>query len=100
MVSVTADERDLLTHVSRWGSDGYPVKRVGSRHWSWSYRDSINTPAVYKTKREAVASFEAYHSMILDRLAGRVSIQVDKDWCFVCDRPKNDCACVENGGNY
>lgn len=27
----------------------------------------------------------------------------DKDaavWCFVCDRPKYDCGCVESGGNY
>lgn len=23
-----------------------------------------------------------------------------QEWCFVCDRPKNDCACVENGGTY
>lgn len=21
-------------------------------------------------------------------------------WCFTCDRPKADCACVENGGTY
>jgi hypothetical protein len=72
VINVTSDEHDLLNHISMWGSEGYPIKRVGSRHWSWSYRDSINTPAVYKTKREAVASFEAYHSILLDRLAGRI----------------------------
>lgn len=22
------------------------------------------------------------------------------EWCAVCGRPKNDCGCVENGGNY
>jgi hypothetical protein len=22
------------------------------------------------------------------------------EWCFTCDRPENDCGCVENGGNY
>ena len=21
-------------------------------------------------------------------------------WCFTCDRPQADCACVENGGTY
>lgn len=21
-------------------------------------------------------------------------------WCFTCDRPNADCACVENGGTY
>lgn len=25
---------------------------------------------------------------------------IDPDWCYICDRPKNDCACVENGGTY
>ena len=29
----------------------------------------------------------------------RVSI-VDAAWCYTCDRPKTDCGCVENGGNY
>lgn len=24
----------------------------------------------------------------------------DPEWCYTCDRPKNDCGCVENGGNY
>lgn len=23
-----------------------------------------------------------------------------EDWCHMCDRPKNDCGCVENGGSY
>ena len=26
--------------------------------------------------------------------------RVNDDWCYTCDRPKNDCACVENGGTY
>ena len=26
--------------------------------------------------------------------------EVDPAWCYVCDRPKNDCGCVENGGTY
>jgi hypothetical protein len=25
---------------------------------------------------------------------------VDENWCYTCDRPKDDCACVENGGTY
>ena len=24
----------------------------------------------------------------------------DPEWCYTCDRPKNDCGCVENGGTY
>ena len=70
-VATSTDERDLLNHVSMWGMEGYPVNRVGSRKWSWSYRD-ISTPAVYNTKREAIASFEAYHQILLDRKAGRI----------------------------
>lgn len=27
-------------------------------------------------------------------------LQRDPDWCYTCDRPKNDCGCVENGGTY
>lgn len=68
---ITADESDMLTHVSRWGSDGYPVKKVGSRHWSWDWCGK-GCPTVFPTKREAVASFERYHEMVLDRLAGRI----------------------------
>jgi hypothetical protein len=26
--------------------------------------------------------------------------QRDPRWCYTCDRPKNDCGCVENGGTY
>ncbi len=65
-------ENALLNHISMWGSDGYPVKRCGSRHWSWSYRE-ISTSRVYGTKREAIASFEAYHEILLDRAALRIA---------------------------
>lgn len=56
-------ERALLTHVSRWGSDGYPVVRLG-RKWA------IDTPATriptcFKTKREAVAAFERYLDVLI-----------------------------------
>lgn len=56
---LTDDERDLLVHIRMWGSDGYPVRKVGSRHWSWDYR-SLESKVCFHTKREAVASFEAY----------------------------------------
>jgi hypothetical protein len=69
---ISEDERDLLTHVSMWGSDGYPVTKVGSRHWTWSWRGSVNCPVVFPTKRQAVASFESYYAILLDRLAGRL----------------------------
>lgn len=68
--ALSDDENALLVHVTRWGSDGYPVKKLG-RGWSWSYRGIKGPPVVYKTKREAIASFERYHSLLLDRAAGR-----------------------------
>ena len=62
---LTDDERDLMAHIAMWGSAGYPVRKVGSRHWSWDYR-SLSTPRVYPTKREATRSFEAYMDVLRD----------------------------------
>jgi len=39
-------------------------------------------------------------SDILNKLAESVHEYSDEEWCFVCDRPKEDCGCVENGGTY
>lgn len=69
---LTADERDLLTHVSRFGSEGYPVSKVGSRHWSWTWRGKCGPPTVFRTKREAVASFERFLDVLRDAKAGRI----------------------------
>jgi hypothetical protein len=72
MRGLTEDERGLLTHISRWGSDGYPIHRLG-RKWAWGpFRSVQGPPTVFKTKREAVASFEAFHTVLLDALAGRM----------------------------
>jgi len=60
---VSEDERALLTHVSRFGSDGYPISKLG-RGWSWGYRGIKGPPKVFKTKREAVASFEAFMDIL------------------------------------
>lgn len=71
MRGLTDDERALIAHISRWGSDGYPLERR-LRGWSWSYRSINGPPVVFKTKREAIASFEAFHAILLDALAGRL----------------------------
>lgn len=72
MRGITEDERALVQHVGRWGSDGYPVQKVG-RHWvQRDWRSVKGPPCVYKTKREAVAQFEAFHEVLLDALAGRI----------------------------
>ena len=46
----------------------------------------------------------------LDRRASKLAREIDdfvrgrgnaiSAWCFTCDRPQADCACVENGGTY
>lgn len=61
---LTEDERALLTHVSMWGSTGYPVKKMAGR-WTWTYR-SLSAPQMYKTKREATERFETYMGVLRD----------------------------------
>lgn len=68
---LTDDERSLLTHVTRFGSDGYPIRKL-SRGWVWSYRGIAGSPSVFKTRRAAVASFEAFYLVLIDAKAGRI----------------------------
>lgn len=71
--NLSEDENALLAHISMWGSDGYPVRKRG-RGWVWGEWRSIQGPRyTYKTKREAVAAFEAYYDILLDRAAGRIA---------------------------
>jgi len=98
---VSEDERALLTHVSRFGSDGYPISKLG-RGWSWGYRGIKGPPKVFKTKREAVASFEAFMD-ILRTASGELAYErawADRDraegrqpnpkerYCLACGEPE------------
>lgn len=67
MRKVTEDERTLLNHVTMFGSDGYPVTKLG-RVWVWGTEAVKGPPTVFKTKREAVASFEAFLDVLRDAL--------------------------------
>lgn len=72
MRGITEDERALLTHISMWGSSGYPVQKVG-RSWHWrDWRSVKGAPTVYKTKREAVEAFERFRDILRDAIAGRI----------------------------
>jgi len=67
MTPLSEDEYALLNHVMRWGSGGYPIDRIG-RRWAWSdWRGVRGSPILYKTKREAVAAFEDWHALALER---------------------------------
>ena len=69
---ISEDELALLNHWMMWGSDGYPVQKLG-RSWSWGpWRTVQGPPTVFKTKREAVASFERFVDVLLDAKAGRI----------------------------
>lgn len=66
---ITDDERALVSHVMRWGSDGYPVRKMRTGVWVWGdWRSITGPPTVFKTKREAVASFERFHEILLEAL--------------------------------
>jgi hypothetical protein len=68
--ALSDDERFVLSHISRWGSDGYPIVKVGSRHWTWGPIRSIKGPPVlFPTRRQAVESFEKYLASLRERLA-------------------------------
>ena len=73
MRGLTEDERALLVHLSRWGSDGYPIQKLArARGWTWSYRSIQGPPVIFKTRRAAVASFEVFEGILIDAKAGRL----------------------------
>lgn len=69
--TLTEDEAALLQHIMLWGSDGYPIEKLG-RRWHWrKWRGIYGSPIVYKTKQAAIDAFERYHQVLLDVRAGR-----------------------------
>lgn len=63
---LTDDDRALLSHINHFGSDGYPVKKLG-RGWHYEFR-TISSPVIYKTKRDAIAALETYLGVLRDCL--------------------------------
>jgi hypothetical protein len=72
MRGITEDEIALLNHISRWGSDGYPVMRRGRKWWVDDWRGVRGVPSPFTTKRAAVAHFERFLDILLDAKAGRL----------------------------
>lgn len=70
--ALTKSESDFLGHMMRWGSDGYPIRKAGSR---WVWEDGfwgVRAPnTTWKTKRKAFMAVERYISLLIDRKAGR-----------------------------
>lgn len=70
---LSEDEAFVMTHVSHFGSEGYPIHKSGSR-WTWGpVRGIKGPPVLYGTKQEAVQAFEAYLDILRDKLAGRIN---------------------------
>ena len=72
MRGLTADERKLMTHMSMWGSDGYPLRKLGRGWIVQGVRGLGSFPKVYKTKKEAASMWERYVGILRDRKAGRL----------------------------
>lgn len=53
---LTPDEHAALNHWSRWGSNSYPVLRVG-RRWDLSHPLACGVPP-FRTRAAAVAAWE------------------------------------------
>ncbi len=65
---LTEDQRALKGHIIMWGSDGYAAalqKLKGG--WVWSFRSIKGPPTVFRTKKAAVASLEAYLATLRER---------------------------------
>jgi hypothetical protein len=72
---LTEGEHNILRHISRWGSDAYPIRKVTGRtlRWVWDEMYGVKgPPVVYKTKQEAVEAFEGYLEILRAKLAGRL----------------------------
>jgi hypothetical protein len=54
--TLTDAERQTLTHWMRWGSAGYPVRKLG-RGWIIDH-PSAKSSGIYKTKGAAVDAWE------------------------------------------
>jgi hypothetical protein len=70
---LTADEVAAIAHNVRWGSDSYPVAKLGKK-WQLSHPAAKGTP-LYKRKLDAWAAWEVLlaswrHLQGLQRLAG------------------------------
>jgi len=69
---LSEDEAFALMSWVRFGSDSYPIRKMG-RGWTWGpIRGIQGPPCSYKTKREAIRMYELFIDVLRDKLAGRV----------------------------
>ena len=64
---LTENEQYVMTRWSMWGSDGYPIVKRGREWYVEGNRGLGSCPLMFKTKKAAVAQWEAYIDSIIDR---------------------------------
>lgn len=70
--ALNQNERSFLNHMMRWGSNGHPVRKLGSGRWIWDEFCGVKgAPTVYRTKRECSEAIERYIDILVDKSAGR-----------------------------
>ena len=69
---LTDGEHAWLKHMQRFGSAGYPVKRMGRKWWVDQAFGAGGCPSPFKTKTEAIGFCDRYLQVLLDKLAGRM----------------------------
>jgi hypothetical protein len=70
--NLTEGENQFLQHMQRWGSEGYPVSKLGRK---WQFERAFGaggSPILYTTKTLAVKAVEAYVEILLDKVAARL----------------------------
>lgn len=63
-------ENDFLQHTNRWGSDGYPIRKMKGGRWIWESSHGIKgSPTVYRTLRDGHLAIENYISSLMARIS-------------------------------
>lgn len=65
-------ENHWLQHMTMWGSNGYPVRKVGSRWYFERFYGVGGAPVADRTKKVATVRCEAFYSILRDKKAGRL----------------------------
>lgn len=67
--TMSESEKSFLSHMMRWGSDGYPIQKISGK-WYWTEFFGIQgAPCSYKTKKSATQAVEKYIDVLIDKAA-------------------------------
>lgn len=103
--ALTENEASFMQHMSMFGSDGYPVRKLG-RKWEFQRAFGVGgTPVLYKTKKDAFKAVEAFMDILRDKIAGRLkpsagspAAQLPEGWSEATYCGMAACRDPQNGG--